>query len=147
MTNIEIGNRIKYARTLRDVTLEDIAKKVGVAKSTIQRYETGKISNVKLPVIESIGKALNINPAWIIGKSDDLNEPIPSSPQIIKYYNQLNDIGKLEATKRVKELTYLNQYVKNTNTYMVNAAHERTDIEITEEMKQYDEDIMDDENF
>ena len=43
MTNAEIGNRIKYARDLRDVTLDDIAKKVGVAKSTIQRYETGKI--------------------------------------------------------------------------------------------------------
>ena len=147
MTNIEIGNRIKYARTLRNVTLEDIAKKVGVAKSTIQRYETGKISNIKLPVIESIGKALNINPAWIIGKSDNFNESISSNPQIITYYNQLNDIGKHEATKRVEELTYLPQYVKSKNFHMVNAAHERTDIEITGEMKQHDEDIMDDENF
>ena len=39
MPNEEIGNRIKYARNLRGVTLDDIAKKVGVAKSTIQRYE------------------------------------------------------------------------------------------------------------
>ena len=52
MTNAEIGNRIKHARDLRDVTLDDIAKKVGVAKSTIQRYETGKITTIKIPVVE-----------------------------------------------------------------------------------------------
>ena len=29
----------------------------------------------------------------------------------------------------------------------VQAAHERTDIEVTDEMRQHDDDIMDDENF
>ena len=29
----------------------------------------------------------------------------------------------------------------------VNAAHERTDIEVTDEMRQHDDDIMNDENF
>lgn len=143
MTNVEIGKRIKYARTLKDVTLEDIAKKIGVAKSTIQRYETGKINNIKLPVIESIAKALNVNPAWIIGKSNDISEPLPSNLQIVNYYNQLNDLGKHEATKRVKELTYIEQYTQNVP--LLNAAHERTDIEITEEMKQHDDAFFDED--
>lgn len=33
-------------------------------------------------------------------------------PEILEYYNQLNDEGKKEATKRVKELTYLPDYKK-----------------------------------
>ena len=33
-------------------------------------------------------------------------------PEILEYYNQLNDEGKREATKRVKELTYLPDYKK-----------------------------------
>lgn len=143
MTNIEIGKRIKYARDLKDVTLEEIAKKVGVAKSTIQRYETGKITNIKLPVIESIAKALNVNPAWIIGKSNDMSEPIPSSPQIVNYYNQLNDLGKHEATKRVEELTHIRQYTQNIP--LLDAAHERTDIEITAEMKKHDDAFFDED--
>lgn len=119
MTNIDIGNRIKYARNLRDVTLDDIAKKVGVAKSTIQRYENGKINTIKIPVVESIALALNVNPSWIIGKSEEMELPTQKIPKIIQYYNNLNDIGKQEATERVKELTYIPKY----STFGVKAAH------------------------
>lgn len=118
MTNIEIGARIKFARDLRKSTLDDIAKKVGVTKSTIQRYENGKISSIKIPVVESIAAALNVNPAWIVGKSEIMELPTQKIPKIIQYYNQLNDIGKREAEKRVKELTYLPQY-----TLEIKAAH------------------------
>lgn len=118
MTNAEIGNRIKYARDLRDVTLDDIAKKVGVAKSTIQRYEAGKITTIKIPVVESIAIALNVNPSWIVGKSDDMELPSQKVPKIMQYYEQLNDIGKQEAEKRVEELTYIPQY-----THELKAAH------------------------
>lgn len=118
MTNIEIGDRIKYARDLRKSTLEDIAKKVGVTKSTVQRYENGKINSIKIPVVESIAVALNVNPAWIIGKSDVMELPTQKTPKIIQYYEKLNDTGKQEAEKRVEELTYLPQY-----THEIKAAH------------------------
>lgn len=110
MTNIEIGERIKFARDLRGTTLDDIAKKVGVAKSTVQRYESGKIKNIKLPVVESIATALNVNPSWIIGKSDNMELPKQKNPEIVMYYEKLNEIGKKEAVKRVKELTFLPEY-------------------------------------
>lgn len=124
MTNAEIGNRIKYARDLKDATLEDVAKKVGVTKSTIQRYEAGKISAIKIPVVDAIAIALNVNPAWIVGKSDDMELPSQKIPKIIQYYEALNDIGKHEATKRVEELTYIPLYTKeNKEDYLeVNAA-------------------------
>lgn len=165
MTNTEIGNRIKYARNLRDVTLDDIAKKVGVAKSTIQRYEAGKITNIKIPVVESIAIALKVNPSWIVGKSEHMELPSQKVPKIMQYYNQLNNIGKHEAEKRVEELTHLSKYTKegenNNNTvklseklnptkdYLLpNAAHADESLsEITEEMILAEEDIMDDENF
>jgi repressor LexA len=53
------------------MTMDEVAQKVGVAKSTIQRYETGQIGKVKLPVIESIAAALLVNPDWLIGNTDD----------------------------------------------------------------------------
>lgn len=119
MTNAEIGNRIRRARNLRSATLDDIAQKVGVTKSTVQRYENGKINNIKIPVVESIATALGVNPAWIVGKSDIMELPSQVPPKIIQYYNQLNDIGKHEAEKRVEELTYLPQYT----TLGIKAAH------------------------
>lgn len=174
MTNEEIGTRIKYARDLRHATLSDIAKKVGVAKSTIQRYEAGKITTVKIPVVESIAIALNVNPAWIVGKSNDMELPSQKAPQILKYYEKLNDIGKSEATKRVEELTHIEKYTDDTSENLhiqecrfettepksngkiipmipeddpryVNAAHAIDGS--SEEDIQFDEDIMDGENF
>ena len=53
------------------MTLDEVASKVGVAKSTILRYEKGTITKIKLPIIESIANALSVNPNWIIGNSED----------------------------------------------------------------------------
>lgn len=154
MTNTEIGNRIKYARNLRDATLDDIAQKIGVTKSTIQRYEAGKITTIKLPVVEAIALALNVNPSWVVGKSDDMELPSQKVLKIMQYYDQLNDIGKHEATKRVEELTLIPRYVKEDtpdylaaqeDTAYVNAAHALDGV--TEEEIQHDEDIMDAEDF
>lgn len=72
MTNQEIGKRIKEARKSKSMTLEDVAKEIGVARSTVQRYEAGKIDKIKLPVVSAIADAIGVNDAWIIGKSDKI---------------------------------------------------------------------------
>lgn len=72
MNPIEVGKRIKYARTNKNLTLDDIATKIGVAKSTVQRYEAGKIKSLKLPVLDSIAYAIGVNPAWLCGKSENM---------------------------------------------------------------------------
>lgn len=66
-----LGLRIKEARIDREYNIEDLADAIGVHKSTISRYERGEIENPKMPVIESIGNALHVNPAWLVGKSED----------------------------------------------------------------------------
>lgn len=147
VTNAEIGSRIKYARNLRNATLDDIAQKVGVTKSTIQRYETGKINAIKIPVVESIAMALNVNPLWIVGKSDIMELPSQKVPKIMTYYRQLNALGKQEAIKRVEELTYIPQYTTEPDSLLLNAAHADDYSGTPEELKQLEEDIMDDENF
>lgn len=70
LTNKQIGLRIKSVREEKDMTLQEIADKIGVAKSTIQRYEVGSIANLKLPIISSIANVLDVDPSWIIGKTD-----------------------------------------------------------------------------
>lgn len=67
----EIGLRIEQRRKELNMTLNDIADAIGVARSTIQRYEKGTITKVKLPVIEAIANTLKVNPAWIVCKTDD----------------------------------------------------------------------------
>ena len=76
--NIQTGKRIQIRREELRMNLGDVAKEVGVAVSTIQRYEKGKIEKIKLPVIEAIAKALRVNPAWLLGETDQMQLPDPA---------------------------------------------------------------------
>ena len=90
---LEIGERIKEARELRRLTQEQLGNALGMNKSTIQRYETGQISKIKIPVLESIAKALNVNPNWLALKSEDM--------AIKKYPYEIENIIPLPKTKKV----------------------------------------------
>ena len=125
MDNKKIGNRIKSRRKELNLTLKQIADIVGVASSTIQRYENGTINQLKLPVLESIAKALDINPTWLVRDDAPMsiikysNEALPTKEQntlkslLINNFNKLNNSGKHEAIKRIEELTYISKYIED----------------------------------
>lgn len=71
--NIEIGHRIKTAREKKGMTQEELGNILGLNKSSIQRYETGKIQKIKLPILENIAFILDVNPSWLALKTDDPN--------------------------------------------------------------------------
>lgn len=77
-----IGNRIKKAREAKNMTLEDVAAEVQIAKSTVQRYETGKIVSPKIPVLDSIAKALGVDPVWLSEGVEPDPSALPPFPDI-----------------------------------------------------------------
>lgn len=80
----DIGLRIEKRRKELDLTLEEVASKVGVSLSTISRYERGEFDRIKLPVIISIANALSVSYDYLVCKSDvpfpDLAELPDSRP-------------------------------------------------------------------
>lgn len=64
---MSIGQILKNRRLELGYTLEDIAKKIGTSKQTIQRYEAGIISNIPSDKIEALAKVLQITPAYLMG--------------------------------------------------------------------------------
>lgn len=59
------------AREKADMSLNDVASKLGVNKSTILRYENGEISKVKAPIIEALADALRVSPHYLLGWEGD----------------------------------------------------------------------------
>jgi transcriptional regulator with XRE-family HTH domain len=90
-----IGARIKERRTELDLSLDDIANKVKTARSTIQRYEAGKIARPKIPVLHSIAHALQVDPDWLLGISDKkelntwINATVNNDPELNAYLEDL----------------------------------------------------------
>lgn len=61
-----IGYNIKAFRKSRGMTLDQLAEKVGLTKSTLSRYELGQYEP-KFQTVCEIAGALGVNPASIYG--------------------------------------------------------------------------------
>lgn len=74
MSEQDMANRIKELRTSQGMTLEQVAEKVGVGKSTVRKWETGMIANMRRDKIAALAKALNTTPMYLMGWSDEPEE-------------------------------------------------------------------------
>lgn len=171
---MEIKDILSKRRKELGLTLEDVGNIVGVGKSTVRKWETGDIENMKRDKIALLAKALKISPLVIMGWEEppkSIQELTNNEEILLKDFSKLNDLGQHEATKRVEELTHIDKYKKykerdlqypevkennyefnglmvaesNDDHLTLNAAHR---IEgASEEDLQHDEDIMNDQDF
>lgn len=159
-----IGKRIKEARERLGLTQNELGELIGVTGSAITNYEK-ETSHPKEPVMYKLFDALHVDANYLF--QDVVNIPSKENDVTlaeydhIKKYRDLDDHGKdmvntvleKEYTRSIAEQENRNIIplkAKDTSHLDVNAARPRTDLEnreITSEMKQHDEDIMDDPNF
>lgn len=97
--NFEVGRRIKQRRTELGITQEELGIRLHLNKSTIQRYESGAITSIKLPVIQAIAKQLNVSPEWLALKTDEIGSYIPVHAGTS--IEHINNIIPLPETKEV----------------------------------------------
>ena len=67
---MEMGERIKMLREQRGMTLEELGNKIGVGKSTVRKWETGAIANMRRDKIQKLADALGVSPGYLMGWDD-----------------------------------------------------------------------------
>lgn len=65
------GDRLKALREMRGMTLDDVAKIVGVSNATVSRWETGEIRNIRNDKIACLARALKTSEAYLFGFTDN----------------------------------------------------------------------------
>ena len=70
-----MAQRIKALRQEKGLTLEQVADVVGVGKSTVRKWETGMIANMKRDKIASLAKALGTTPEYLMGWDEQKSSP------------------------------------------------------------------------
>lgn len=94
--------RIKNARKLRGMTMEDLAAELDLNKSTIQRYEAAKIAAPKRPVVKAIADCLNVNVDWLTGESETV-EPVSGDEELTRYLDLLERRPELRSLLKTAE--------------------------------------------
>ena len=78
-----MAQRIKSLRQKKGLTLEQVADVVGVGKSTVRKWETGMIANMRRDKIADLARALGTTPAYLMGWEEEPEiENSPSEPQL-----------------------------------------------------------------
>lgn len=163
MTKEEIGNILKQLRVSSGKTQKEVAKILGRNQQVVGHWETGYSqpdANTLFTLCDIYGTT--VDEAFGFKKGGvsifDL--------KFLERYHSLDDIGKThvnyvldwesgrieqlkEKSDRITELEETintNNIVEMPASYQVSAAHERTDIKVTDEMRKYDDDIMMDDS-
>jgi transcriptional regulator with XRE-family HTH domain len=121
MSNI-IGERIKYLRTLADMSQEELGNRVGVQRAAINKYEKGSVTNIPIATIEKIAYIFNVSPTYLVGWDNlDVN-PLsaevkvlqgvkkfygPDVIEIIEIYSQLTPTGKKRVIQYLDEVSLI----------------------------------------
>ena len=72
----DMANKIRELRKAKGLTLEQVGDLVGVGKSTVRKWETGIIANMKRDKIAALAQALGTTPAYLMGwKEEQKNIP------------------------------------------------------------------------
>lgn len=168
--NLTFGEKIKEARKLKGFTQKQLAIKIGAKHNSISDWENNK-NKPDPDTIELLCGVLDITPNYLLAA--DSTELSPVDKLLIKKYRTLDDYGKdLIDTILNKEYSRCTSDIihkSNGKLYVVEAmspnpeeesnvksnssclepvaAHERSDIEITDEMRKHDDDIMNDDDF
>ena len=78
----QVGERIKERRTELKLSMPELGKRIGVNKSTIQRYEADGVDPKRTMIINGLAEALLTTPEWLTGLSDDKEYSIYTVCQI-----------------------------------------------------------------
>jgi len=74
---MEMSEKIKFLRMKNKLTLEEVGNKVGVGKSTVRKWESGQIANMRRDKIAKLAEALNTTPAYLMGWEESSAPAIP----------------------------------------------------------------------
>lgn len=76
LTPRQVGQRIRARRQELHLSLPELGRRLGVNKSTVQRYEADGVNPGRSMVIQALAQALQTSPQWLTGQAE---APAPPS--------------------------------------------------------------------
>lgn len=84
---METNDIIRTRRLELEMTMKELAQKVGVSEATISRWESGDIANMKRDKIAALARALEVPPAVLMDWEEYDVERIQKNIKAKQLYN------------------------------------------------------------
>ena len=115
-----IGEKISQRRKELHLTLEDIGKAVGVGKSTVKKWESGYIANMRRDKIASLAKILQMSPTEFVNdeskydvQDKNLISLTSDETMLLGFYRNFNKSGKENLMRYAADLSEMEKYKKS----------------------------------
>ena len=109
---MELNEKIKMLRAKHNMTLEEVGNIVGVGKSTVRKWESGDIANMRRDKIAKLAEALHTTPAYLMGWDDDPSASLPSNVLPLPNMRKVPLLGTIACGTPILAAENLDGYVK-----------------------------------
>lgn len=97
------AKRLKECRIENNYTLDALAQKLGIVKTTILRWENGSVYKIRSHTIKYLADLYKVNPVWLLGYD---------SPKYVKRDNttkmlDVSDLSDEDYDFIVKQIEYM----------------------------------------
>lgn len=95
-----MAEKIRKRRIELGLTQEELATKLGVQKSAVAKYESGRVQNIKRAMISKLAQALECDPVWLMDLEQHeenpllmkLAEDVTQRNRLMAYYEKLSKL-------------------------------------------------------
>lgn len=122
-----IGETIKMLRKSKDMSQEELGKRLGVGRAAVNKYEKGIVENIPLKTIEKIAEIFNVSPIYLVGwdsktKIMTYEERVvygvkyfytEEGVHLLKTYSQLSKEGRKKAIQYMEDLYQIHNITNN----------------------------------
>lgn len=124
-----MGERIHILRKKNNMTQSDLAKRLGVGRSAVLKYEKGEVENLPRATIEKMAMLFGVSPSYIMcfDEWDQNSEVLSDEVKLIeriqvkwgkdmvllmRHYSELNEDGRKTILNICENLCELRKYKK-----------------------------------
>ena len=130
------GARIKYLRSLADMSQEELGKRVGVQRAAINKYEKGSVTNIPITTIEKIARVFDVSPTYIVGWDNTESNPLSAEVKVLQgvkrfYGSDTVDLIELYTHLTPKGKRRVFDYTEEMNLlYLSPEEHDKFEVEL-----------------
>lgn len=111
---LQIGDMIKKLRIENQYTQNELAIMLGLQLSTLQKYESGKIQNLKLETLRELCHIFEVPPIMFVFPDMTHKEEFRLMKWSVKNFTDLNDEGVQKVIDYINDLQRIESYRKKS---------------------------------